>query len=348
MNRVAGAQSPSHDRPVIHLACSRGGHFDLLFRQQDAFEGCRLVWVTQEARRAEQLRSAGAEVHVLGEWDRARLISASARAIWRSLRLVARQRPRVVVTSGSGIVVPFCVMARLTGARVVFVETAARVRDASSSGRVLSRIAQDVIAQWDDMQAVYPGAIIARTSVVEDLATDPAPGGTGTFVIVGTHSQPFDRLLRMVDDAVEAGVLPEPVTAQIGPSTYRMRHAEAHNFITPEEMGQGIRTARRVVSHAGTGTISTALRAGRRPLVLGRLARHGEHFDDHQQQIVDKLASYDLVVALGDRITASDLERADRPLRLPPELERLPRLVECLRERVQHSLLARGLASERG
>jgi UDP-N-acetylglucosamine transferase subunit ALG13 len=86
--------------------------------------------------------------------------------------------------------------------------------------------------------------------------------------------------------------------------------------------------------------ISTALRAGRRPLVLPRLERHDEHFDDHQRQIVDKLAALDLVVALDGEITPDALQRAQRPLRLVPELERLPPLVDCLRDAVRRAVAA--------
>src|ERR1700727_117871 len=160
MNAADDQQRTGPGSPIVHLACSRGGHFDLLLRHQEAVDGCEIVWVTQQSARAERRRGDGIPVHVLGEWDRAKLWSASARAIWRSLGLILRQRPRVVVTSGSGIVVPFCLMARIQGARLVFIETAARVRGASSSGRVLSRIAHEVIGQWDDMRAVYPGAVI--------------------------------------------------------------------------------------------------------------------------------------------------------------------------------------------
>jgi UDP-N-acetylglucosamine--N-acetylmuramyl-(pentapeptide) pyrophosphoryl-undecaprenol N-acetylglucosamine transferase len=331
MPRHRSHPAVSSVRPVVHLACSRGGHFDVLLRHQEAFEGCRIVWVTQESARALALQREGAELHVLGEWDRASA-RAIARIVWRSLGLILRDRPRTVVTSGSGIVVPFCALARLSGARVLFIETAARVRGASGSGRVLSRLANHVIAQWDDMRAVYRGATIARTSVVEGLAAQPRTEGAGTFVAVGTHSQPFDRLLRMVDRAAEASILPVPVAAQVGPSRQRMRHAEPRDLVTPEEMQAAIGRVRHVVCHAGTGTIATALRAGRRPLVLARLARHGEHFDDHQQQIVDKLAALDLIVPLGDEITADDLARAERPLHLPPELARLPLLVDCVRQ----------------
>jgi UDP-N-acetylglucosamine transferase subunit ALG13 len=328
----------SREVPVVHLACSRGGHLDVLLRHQEAFLGCRVVWVTQQSARAARLREEGAHVHVLGEWDRTSPCRTASRTIWRSLGLMLRHRPQLVVTSGSGIVVPFCTMARAAGARVIFVETSARVRGASTSGRVLSRIAHDVIAQWVEMQTVYRAATIARTSVVEGLARQPKTFGNGTFVAVGTHSQPFERLLRLIERAVERGILPQPVTAQVGPSQYRMSHAQLREVITPDEMEAYIGSARYVVCHAGTGTISTALRAGRRPLVLPRLARHAEHIDDHQQQIVDKLAALDLVVPLGEEISETETARALRPLMLPSELESQPLLVECLRDRVQSAL----------
>jgi UDP-N-acetylglucosamine--N-acetylmuramyl-(pentapeptide) pyrophosphoryl-undecaprenol N-acetylglucosamine transferase len=324
---------PSRDAaPVVHLACSRGGHFDLLLRHRNVFADCRVVWVTQESARAEKLRGTGEEVHVLGEYRRSiDGLGKLARAIWRSFGLVLRQRPRLVVTSGSGLVVPFCLLARLGGARVVFVETSARVRSASSSGAVLSRIASRVIVQWEGMRAVYRNALVARTSVVEELATGAPPPGAGTFVGVGTHSQPFDRLLELVDRAAERGVIPQPVTAQVGHSRYPMRRAVTNDFISPDEMATAIGESRYVVCHAGTGTISTALRAGRRPLVLARLARHHEHFDDHQQQIVDRLAELDLVVPIGHEITEQHLEQSARPLEMPAELKGLPTLADSFR-----------------
>lgn len=310
----------------------------MLLSLRAAFAGCRVVWITQKSERADQLHRSGEEVHSLGEYHRGASALATLGTIARSGLLFLRGRPRLVVTSGAGIAVPFCVLARVTRAHVIFVETSARVRGASSSGRVLSRVANGVIAQWQEMADVYPGATIARSSVVRVIRTEPATPGEGTFVGVGTHSQPFDRLLRMVDRAVGAGLLPRPALLQTGPSTLSVEHAESRAFVTPDEMEQLIASARYVVCHAGSGTISAALRAGRRPLVLPRLHGHGEHFDDHQQQLVDKLASLDLVVPLADEITAADLARADRPLRVPDELDRLPPLVDCLRGRIEEAL----------
>jgi UDP-N-acetylglucosamine--N-acetylmuramyl-(pentapeptide) pyrophosphoryl-undecaprenol N-acetylglucosamine transferase len=322
--------SAADPRRVVHLACSRGGHLDLLLRLEGVLADRRLVWVTQESGRVADIRRAGGRVHVLGEYHGS--LRGIAGVVWRSIGVLLRERPRFVITSGSGIVVPFCLLARLTGAKVVFIETSARVRGASRSGRVLSRIANRVIVQWDEMRAVYPGAAVAQSSVLLGIAPQVSGDGAGTFLAVGTHSQPFDRIVELVDRAAGEGVLPQPVLAQVGVSTVAMRHGEAHGIITPEEMGDAVRRSRYIVTHAGTGTISTALRAGRRPLVLARTAAHGEHFDDHQQQIVDKLAELGLVVPLGDRITAADLEAADAPLPRPEDLPQHPSLADRMRE----------------
>jgi UDP-N-acetylglucosamine transferase subunit ALG13 len=333
---------PRDEPPVVHLACSAGGHLDLMLRLRGVFADRRVVWVTQHSARAKALRRAEAEVHILGEYSRsllrqsrAQAVLSALRMIWYSARLLARDRPGLVVTTGSGITVPFCLLARMTGARVVFVETAARVCGPSNSGRVLSRIAHRVIVQWEGMCSVYRDAVLARSSVVEGLSPQRADRGEGTFVGVGTHTQPFDRLLRVVDRAATAGTLAGPLVVQTGPSAQPVHGADLSTVLAPETMSEHVRSARYVVCHAGTGTIATALRAGRRPLVLPRLERHGEHYDDHQQQIVDKLAALDLVVRLDGEITVDDLTRADRPLQVPSELEVLPRLADCLREQVR-------------
>jgi UDP-N-acetylglucosamine--N-acetylmuramyl-(pentapeptide) pyrophosphoryl-undecaprenol N-acetylglucosamine transferase len=303
-----------------------------MVRLERALSGRRIAWVIQQSARVDDLRRAGGRVHVLGEYHGS--LRGAAPVLWRSLRIVLRERPRLVITSGSGIVVPFCLLARLTGAKIVFVETSAQVRSASRSGVVLSRIAHRVIAQWEEICDVYRGAVVAQASVLNGIATKLAEGGEGAFLSVGTHSQPFDRLVAMVDRAAEKGVLPQPVHAQVGVSRHLMRHGEARDFITPEEMAEAVTAARFVVTHAGTGTIEMALRAGRRPLVLARKGAHAEHFNDHQQEIVDKLAALGLVVPLEDQITPDDLAAAAAPLPRPEELPHWPPLADCLRAAV--------------
>jgi UDP-N-acetylglucosamine--N-acetylmuramyl-(pentapeptide) pyrophosphoryl-undecaprenol N-acetylglucosamine transferase len=304
------------DAPTVHLVASGGGHLELLNAVRGAFGGYRRVWVV-DAPRADRLRHQGERVHALPQYDRHPLRGKLLQNAALSLALVLRERPKLVITSGAGGTVPFSFLARLLGAKLVFVETMARVAAPSASGRVLSRLASEVLVQWPEAVGAYPGARLCRPALLEAVRSGEPSPGRGTFVAVGTHTQPFDRLMRLVDRAAAEGLLPQPIVAQVGTTNYPSRSCQARTRMSPDEVELAIHRSRYVVCHAGSGLVSAALRAGRRPLVLPRLSAHGEHFNDHQVELADKLCSLGAVVRLSDRIGRAELDRADAPL---PEL----------------------------
>jgi UDP-N-acetylglucosamine transferase subunit ALG13 len=294
-------------------------------------DGSEPVWVTSRTQRGEALLRLHESVVMLPEFGRSPLKLLAN--VWASIRLVARERPRTVVTSGAGVVAPFCVVARLAGARVIFIETMARVSSPSLTGRLLARIASRVLVQWPELRSILPRATLCRPALLERLPEDAQPPpGRGTFVAVGTDSRPYVRLLDMVQRAVEDGRLPGPVLAQVGSAEWAPDGVEAVPFLERERVEEALADADVVVCHAGAGIISSALASGRRPLVLPRLADLGEHVDDHQLQIARKLAEWGLVVLLEDEIRDSDLVSAREPLRVPDELEAAPSAAELLRE----------------
>ena len=301
----------SDDR--VHLIASLGGHLELLHALAPAVSGRPRVWITSEGSRAESLRRSGETVRTLPRLDRGSLRLSTLLA---GVRLALRERPSLVVTSGAGLAVPFAAVARLFGARLVFVETMARVTSGSMSGRLLSRLGADMVVQWPELQRVHPRAVVCRPTLLEDVATVRSGGGGGTFVTVGSHDAPFDRLLAVVDDAADAGLLPAPITVQAGVSTRRQRHGTSTAFLSPEEFREAVLRADVVVSHAGAGAVATALRVGKVPLVMPRRAALGEHVDDHQVQLVARLDEMGLVVQLDGPVTAAHLERAARGVQL--------------------------------
>ena len=308
------------DSPTVHLVASLGGHLELLTSTADTLDGVERVWVTSEGARAQSLRTQGDRVLTLPRLDRS---SASVRTVLAGIVLALRERPRVVVTSGAGLAVPFCLTARLLGARLVFVETMARVRTGSASGRLLSRVTRHVLVQWPELLAVYPGAVVCRPALLEEVGRLGGGGGSGTFVTVGSHDQPFERLLGMVRSAAAAHQLPEPVFVQRGVSvaepktttgTVSTEPWQDAAFITPAEFVGRVADASVVVSHGGAGAISTALRSGRRPLVVARRRESGEHVDDHQEELVAKLDQLGLIVLVGGtELTEEHVQRATTP-----------------------------------
>jgi UDP-N-acetylglucosamine--N-acetylmuramyl-(pentapeptide) pyrophosphoryl-undecaprenol N-acetylglucosamine transferase len=299
------------ERGVTVLAGSPGGHLDLLAVVGPQLDAPR-VWVTSPGPQADDLERRGERVERLPEYGRSPVrVLPNLR---RALAVLRRVRPDVVVASGASLVVPFCVVARLFGARIVFVETTARVGDASMSGRVISRLAEAVLVQWPETARRYRNAVLCRPALWEEMRADDDTGRKGTFVAVGTRREPFDRLLAAVDEAVGAGLLPGPVVAQSGHSRYAPRHYEAVAWLDPAQVEAAAAKARYVVCHSGSGIIGAALRNGRRPLVLPRRHDLGEHVDDHQAQIARKLEELGLAVALDGGVTPAHVLAAAQPL----------------------------------
>lgn len=297
-------------RDVLHLTASLGGHLDLLIRLRDCYGPYDCVWVTAAGSGADGIRSEGCDVRDLPRFNRGRPHTALLNVV-AALRLALRERPRTLVVTGAGSVVAFTVFARLFGARVIFVETTARIGSPSKSGRILSRLARRVFVQWPELTQIYPAAEVCRPLVYEDAATgESTRQGSGTLVAVGSHRHPFDRLLELVDVAVGEGLLPGPVIAQGGSSRYVPAHFRVKRWLELQELESAIGEAEYVVCHAGTGLISAALRAGRKPLVMARRASLHEHVDDHQAEIVAKLAAEDLLVRLEGRLTEVQLAAA--------------------------------------
>lgn len=100
------------------------------------------------------------------------------------------------------------------------------------------------------------------------------------FVTVGTQLA-FDRLVQAVDAWV--GNNPgERAYAQIGPATFQPHNMESSDFVRPDEADALFREADLIVSHAGMGSILTALKYKKPILIMPRKAALGEHRNDHQ------------------------------------------------------------------
>lgn len=117
------------------------------------------------------------------------------------------------------------------------------------------------------------------------------------FVTLGSQKFQFDRLLKKIDELIEKGVITEAVTAQIGASTYLPQHFEYVRFMDREEFAATMDRCDTVVTHGGTGVIITAVKKGKKVLAVPRLAKYGEHVDDHQLQLLHQFDELQIICA---------------------------------------------------
>ena len=270
----------------------------LLEALKPTIQGFDRVWITSEGVYAEELRRSGETVRTLPRLDRSAFSISAAR---RSAELALRERPQIILTSGAGLVVPFCVVGRAMGASIVFVETMARVRTPSTSARAVSRLGAHMFVQWEELGASFERVVVCRPLLLEGIGSVAPTAGEGTFVTLGSHDQPFRWLTRLVKVATEAGVLPRPIVLQDGTRTNAPDWADVHHqYVSPDSFRSLVVGSAVVVAHAGAGAMASSLQLGHRPVVVPRQKSLGEHVDDHQLDLADKLESLGYIER-GDR-----------------------------------------------
>jgi UDP-N-acetylglucosamine transferase subunit ALG13 len=119
------------------------------------------------------------------------------------------------------------------------------------------------------------------------------------FVAVGTERFPFDRLVRAADRVAATGIDAD-VFVQRGTSRYEPTRCAWSDLLAYEELRARLEDASLVVTHGGVGMTLLTLRAGKTPLVLPRLRSFGEHVDDHQLELAERLAAAGQVVLARD------------------------------------------------
>lgn len=120
------------------------------------------------------------------------------------------------------------------------------------------------------------------------------------FVTVGTQPQPFKRLFDKLDSLVESGIITEEVIAQVGSNAVKCRKIKSFDYLPLEEMYSYIQKARLIISHGGTGSIITALKMRKKVIGVPRLAKYGEHINDHQTDLIRILSKERLIIPLWD------------------------------------------------
>ena len=76
-----------------------------------------------------------------------------------SLYYYLKIHPRVVITTGTHTAGPMCCIAKLFGSKVIYIETFANIHTKTATGRLLYKIADTFIVQWESMLDLYPKAI---------------------------------------------------------------------------------------------------------------------------------------------------------------------------------------------
>lgn len=124
------------------------------------------------------------------------------------------------------------------------------------------------------------------------------------FVTVGTHEQPFNRLLQKIDELKEKGIINEEVIMQTGFSTYEPKYCTWSSLLPYSQMGQNVKEARIVITHGGPASFIMPLQIGKTPIVVPRQKQFDEHVNNHQvdfsKAVAERMGTIITVVDIND------------------------------------------------
>ena len=110
------------------------------------------------------------------------------------------------------------------------------------------------------------------------------------FVTVGTHEQPFNRLIEYIDKLKEKGDIDEEVIIQTGYSTYEPNYCKWSKLFPYSEMVKRVSEARIVITHGGPSSFIMSLQVGKIPVVVPRQKQFNEHVNNHQMEFSKAVA----------------------------------------------------------
>lgn len=110
------------------------------------------------------------------------------------------------------------------------------------------------------------------------------------FVTVGTHEQPFNRLIQKVDELKKDGIIQEEVIMQTGFSTYEPKYCQWNKLLPYQQMIKNVSDARIVITHGGPASFVMPLQIGKIPIVVPRQHQFDEHINDHQVEFARNVA----------------------------------------------------------
>lgn len=281
-----------HKRLKLCLAASGGGHVRQLLDLEPVWAGEDYVFVTEDTALGRSLADAHpvrfVDHYALGQARLGKtgtMVAGAARNLAKSARIVAAEKPDVVITTGAGAVYWTALLAKARGAKVVLIDSFARFDAPSKFARGLKPFADEIVVQAAAMANIWPDAhLFDPLRMLDGTPPDKEPV---LFATVGA-TLGFPRLVEAVLALKASGRLPERVVLQVGDTPMPgdiPAGVEVHESLPFDRVQTLLRTAAFVVCHGGTGSLITALRQGCRTVAMPRRFSLGEHYDDHQEEI---------------------------------------------------------------
>jgi UDP-N-acetylglucosamine:LPS N-acetylglucosamine transferase len=154
---VRGVQAATGPQSAeILLVSTPGGHLIQLASLRAAWDGYDVAWITGDTSDTRSILEGERVYHAFGPAERSVLNLVCN--LWLAWGLLRTLRPKLIVSTGAAMCVPFVWVGRLLGVKVFYVESVTRIDGPSLTARLVAPLAHRVYVQWPEMQSRIRGS----------------------------------------------------------------------------------------------------------------------------------------------------------------------------------------------
>ena len=141
----------------VCLVGSSGGHLTHLYMLKPFWQDKERFWVTFNKEDANSILEGEQVYHCYYPTNRSlKALLINTRLAWKVLR---KERPDVIVSSGAAVAVPFFYLGKLFGMKTIYIEVFDRIDKPTMTGKLVYPVTDRFIVQWEEMKQVYKKAI---------------------------------------------------------------------------------------------------------------------------------------------------------------------------------------------
>ena len=141
----------------IALVGSSGGHLTHLYMLKPFWQDKERFWVTFDKTDARSLLKD--ERMYPCYFPTNRNIFNLIRNTFVAIKVLKKEKPDLIISSGAAVAVPFFFIGKLMGAKLIYIEVYDRIDKPTMTGRLVYPIVDKFIVQWEEQKKVYKKAI---------------------------------------------------------------------------------------------------------------------------------------------------------------------------------------------
>lgn len=136
---------------------SSGGHLTHLYMLKPFWQDKERFWVTFDKEDAKSILNE--EKMYPCYYPTNRNVKNLIKNTYVALRILRKEKPDLIISSGAAVAVPFFYMGKLFGSKLIYIEVFDRIDKPTLTGKLVYPIVDKFIVEWEEMKKVYPKAV---------------------------------------------------------------------------------------------------------------------------------------------------------------------------------------------